>query len=279
MIGPELPGWVLAVVAAVFAAHLVVFGRLAYRRRSRYHAAVAITFALLIVMLGLRTLAPEARWLGVPLVSVARVMAWAAALTGISIVLRRRGYSRVPLAIVVTLLAAALTLRAMGRTIWCACGAFVPVSLDVWSRHNSQHLIDPYTATHILHGLAFYALLHLLAGRRLDVTTRAGIAVGLESLWEVLENTSAVIQKYREATISLDYYGDSVVNSLGDIAACLLGFALAAHLRPRTSLALFVAFELVLLASIRDGLLLNVLMLLYPVPAIRAWQMGAAPGL
>jgi hypothetical protein len=173
-------------------------------------------------------------------------------------------------------LAGVLTLHAMGRTTWCACGALVPWSFAVWSSHNSQHLVDPYTLTHVLHGIAFYALFRLLAGR-VSREARFALAIAAESLWEVIENTDAVIRKYREATMSLDYYGDSVLNSAGDIAACALGLLLAARLRPRWSVLLFAAFELGLLLTVRDSLLLNVLMLLHPVPAVKAWQVAGAP--
>ena len=166
---------------------------------------------------------------------------------------------------------AALVLFAMGRTAWCKCGSPVPWSFQVASMHTSQHLVDAYTLTHVLHGVVLCGALSLLVrGPRL----RLGIAVALESAWELLENTSWIIERYRAGTISLDYYGDSVANSLSDVAACALGYAAARRLGLRGSLALFVAVEGLLLLSIRDSLVLNVIMLVHPVPAIRAWQMG-----
>lgn len=169
----------------------------------------------------------------------------------------------------------ALLLARQGQPLWCACGGISPLSLDIWSRHNSQHLVDPYSATHVLHGLAFYGLLWLVTARgRLALPWRFAAAVLLESAWELLENSEAVIRRYREATISLDYFGDSVANSLSDVAMCAAGFAIAARLRPPWAAALFVATELLLLATIRDSLVLNVIMLVAPLPGVKEWQMG-----
>lgn len=169
----------------------------------------------------------------------------------------------------------AAVLAVQGQPLWCACGGLSPVALDIWSRHNSQHLVDPYSATHVLHGLAFYALLWVATrGGRLALPWRFAAAVALESAWELLENSEAVIKKYREATISLDYFGDSVANSVADVAMCAIGFGIAARLRPRVTAGLFVATELLLLATIKDSLVLNVIMLVAPVPAIKEWQLG-----
>ncbi len=171
---------------------------------------------------------------------------------------------------------AVLVLRLMGRTWWCSGG-----QLYLWSGpsqietlHNSQHLLDPYTLTHLLHGLGLYLLWWLLAGRRTGTATRAALAIASESLWEILENTPAIIERYRENTITFGYYGDSIFNSLGDIGACAIGFGLAAKLPVRGSILLFVAVEAFLLLWIRDSLLLNVIMLIAPSEAIRAWQSG-----
>ena len=113
----------------------------------------------------------------------------------------------------------ALVLHAMGRPWWCRAGDLVPWSGDIWSRHNSQHVIDPYSVTHATHGLLFYALLSLTLGRVAGPATRAGLALGIETTREIVENTNAMIERYRATTISLDYYGDSVINSLEDVAA------------------------------------------------------------
>ena len=169
---------------------------------------------------------------------------------------------------------ATAVLLSMGRRVWCECGSPVPWAWDVWSKHNSQHLIDPYAFTHVLHGVAFYAILWLALGRRLPPVWRAAITASLESSWEILENSPLIIERYRAATISLDYFGDSVVNSIADVGACLLGFWIAWKLPWRVSLALFVVTEIVLLLWVRDSLLMNILQLVYPIEAVKNWQMG-----
>lgn len=170
--------------------------------------------------------------------------------------------------------AAALVLHAMGRPWWCQAGDLVPWSGEVHSRHNSQHLVDAYSVTHAMHGLLFFWVLGLALGRVAGPATRAGIALGIETTWEIVENTNAIIERYRAATISLDYYGDSVVNSIGDIVCFVLGYAAAATLPVWISVAGFVVAEALLLVLIRDGLLLNMLMLVHPVEAVKAWQLG-----
>ncbi len=171
--------------------------------------------------------------------------------------------------------AAAVLLRAEGRIWWCACGSWIPWSWIVFSRHNSQHLVDPYSFSHILHGLLFYAG---LAALRVPHRIRFPIALALEAGWEVLENSDLVIQRYREATISLDYYGDSVANSLSDIAFCALGYWAAMRVPVRVSVALYALIEIVMLVAIRDNLTLNVLMLVWPLESVKAWQMALAGG-
>ena len=168
---------------------------------------------------------------------------------------------------------AVVSLRFLGRVWWCAQGDAAPWSWEVWSPHNSQHVIDPYTFTHILHGVLFFWITSLLF-RKMPLAWRLLIAISVESAWEVAENTNAVIQRYREATISLDYYGDSIINSLGDILSFAVGFWLAYKIRFWLSLAFFVLMEIILLLWIRDSLILNIIMLLYPLEAIKHWQQG-----
>lgn len=175
-----------------------------------------------------------------------------------------------------TLAATGGLLWQQGRVLWCKCGAWTPWSGEIWSSHNSQHLADPYSFTHVLHGFAFFGLLSLTK-RWLSLPTRLVVAVVIESGWELLENSEMVIQKYREATISLDYFGDSVANSLSDVVMCAIGFLITSRMRPAVAVALFIVIELVLAAWIRDGLLLNLLMLIHPVEAVKQWQMAGAP--
>jgi hypothetical protein len=169
---------------------------------------------------------------------------------------------------------AAAALYTMGHPLICKCGYVkawhgVPLSAE-----NSQHVSDWYTFSHIIHGFGFYALLWLVARRR-PIGARFLAATLLESAWEVFENTDFVINRYREVTISLDYYGDSVLNSACDIAAMMLGFALAARLPVWATILLTVTLEAFVAYWIRDNLLLNIIMLIYPLESIRAWQAGS----
>ena len=171
----------------------------------------------------------------------------------------------------ITVLITAIILLIMGRVPWCECGSIKLWYGAVMTSENSQHLMDWYTPSHLLHGFIFYAVLWLFA-RRMNVGWRLLIATIVEASWEIVENTNAVIERYRAVTISLDYYGDSVVNSVADIFAMLFGFWLARALPVWLSVVIVIGFEVLTAWLIRDGLALNVIMLLYPLDAVRDWQ-------
>jgi hypothetical protein len=171
-------------------------------------------------------------------------------------------------------LGAGATLLWMGQVPICKCGYVKPWHGVVASSENSQHLSDWYTFSHVIHGFAFYGVLWLI-GRRWPIGLRLVIAVLLEASWEIFENTDFVINRYREVTISRDYYGDSVINSVMDIVWMMVGFAAASQLPLRIILILTIAMELAVGYWIRDNLTLNILMLIYPVEAIKRWQGGS----
>ncbi|HZH91305.1 MAG TPA: DUF2585 family protein [Pyrinomonadaceae bacterium] len=179
------------------------------------------------------------------------------------------------LAVLAVTIAAAIQLGRQGRAWFCACGRVLLWTSEAWSANTSQHLLDPYSFTHMLHGFVFCGLLAWWgASARLSWPWRLWFAVAAEALWEIFENTEFVVGRYRENTMALGYEGDTIFNSLGDMLACALGFLLARLLGWRRALAVFALTEIVLLIWIRDSLLLSVLMLIYPVDALKAWQAG-----
>lgn len=173
---------------------------------------------------------------------------------------------------VLVLFALVLLLHAEGRMFVCACGDFAVWVGDWCSSNTSQQLLDPYSFTHVLHGFLFFWLITLLF-KGMPRGWQFLLALLLESAWEVFENTSFVINKYRTETAALGYQGDTIVNSLGDLACALLGFLIAQRLGLRWSLIVFVLIELALTLWIHDSLLLEILMLVRPIEAIKFWQM------
>ncbi len=176
------------------------------------------------------------------------------------------------LALVAVFPATALLLHAQGRLWICACGKVLAWSGGVCSANNSQHFLDPYSFTHLLHGVLFFWIIYWLA-RRWRLMSQLLLATAIEAAWEVFENTNFIIERYRTATAALGYNGDTVVNSWGDILCCIAGFLIAQRLGLRRSLIVFVAVELILIIWIHDSLLLEILMLTVPIKAIKAWQM------
>jgi hypothetical protein len=175
-------------------------------------------------------------------------------------------------ALVALIAVAAAALRAMGRPWWCEAGDAVPWSGDVWSRHNSQHLADPYTITHVMHGFLLYALLWLALRGLVAPLVRATLALGVELAWELVENTNWMIERYRVRV------GEMLrVVPAPDVAAFVVGYLGATVVPVRVAAIALVVTDALLVLWIRDSLFLNILMLLHPIEAVKSWQMRASP--
>ncbi len=182
--------------------------------------------------------------------------------------------TRMPYLLVFAIILATVAyLLIIGREPICKCGDIKLWYGQTMTSENSQHIADWYTPSHLLHGFLFYGALWLVA-RRMAFGWRLAIATLIECAWEILENSDAIIERYRAVTISLDYYGDSVLNSASDVLAMVIGFHLARVFPVWLSVAVVIGFEALTMYLIRDGLGLNILMLLYPLDAVKAWQGG-----
>jgi len=187
-----------------------------------------------------------------------------------------REIRQVILAVVVVLTIVVAAELSMGRLLLGPDGRVGFWEGNIWSSEQSQRIADPYSFSHVVHGILFYAALWIVA-RRAPVRYRFLAAVVLESSWEILENSPIIIDRYRAVTISLGYVGDSVLNSLSDVMMMSLGFLLAWKTRARIAVTALILMEGGMAIAVRDNLMLNIIMLIHPIEAIKAWQMAGMP--
>lgn len=167
----------------------------------------------------------------------------------------------------------ALALYGLGRSVICPCG------LKVWDSvlhgpENSQHLLDWYSISHLTYGFLFYFICRLLQ-KKIPIPWRALflLAIAISAGWEIFENTYYAIERYQQNTISTQYHGDSIINSLMDTASMALGFFLASHLPAVMVVAIALGLEILMVTTIRDSLLLNTIMFAHPFKAVLHWQL------
>jgi hypothetical protein len=177
------------------------------------------------------------------------------------------------LVMIVVFVGLVVALRLQGRLWTCSCGYILFWSGNINSADNSQQLFDPYSFTHVVHGFLFFGIVYLF-WPRLERIWQFAIGLSAEMVWEAIENSTVIIDRYRSETISIGYVGDTILNSFGDLLACALGMVVARRLGLGRTLALAFAIEAVLLIMVRDNLLLNIIMLFFPMDGIRAWQAG-----
>jgi Protein of unknown function (DUF2585) len=188
------------------------------------------------------------------------------------------------IAVALTVAAMIVAMKVQGRVWFSTTGVVTLWWSDVWSAECSQQFADPYSVTHVSHGLIFagvFAWLGRTLGRRgftsaSDWRWQFAGAIAVAAAWEAAENSAFVIERYRSVTMSLEYLGDSVFNAVGDLCSCALGFFIARRLGVWKTALLFVASELLLLWLIRDNLTLNVVMLISPIDAIKQWQVAGS---
>jgi hypothetical protein len=175
-------------------------------------------------------------------------------------------------AIVFTVLSTIGWLAVNDAVWWSSANASV-WSSDIWSRSNSQHPLDPYSLTHMMHGVLCYLTINIFA-KRLPLSRQFFLAILFACVWELAENSPFFIERYRIVTAASEYVGDALINSITDIAACGLGFYLATRFKFSISAMIFILVEILMMFWVRDNLLLNVVMIVFPVDSIRHWQIG-----
>ena len=185
---------------------------------------------------------------------------------------RRPGIIRIALIALLVAIAMAFVLRFEGRLLICSCNRILIWVGEICSSNNSQQLLDPYSFTHILHGFLLFWIITLLF-RRMGPEWQISLALVCEAGWEVFENTPYVIDRYRTETAALGYQGDTVLNSLGDLMCAFIGILIARQLGFRRSVIVFLILEIILIYTIHDSLLLETMMLIRPIAAIKQWQL------